>query len=234
MANFVNITLDTIAPTGVSVFINGNVEKTTSTAVSLTVGCADEDLSGYQMKIWGTADAPTEESASWETYQQTKNITLSSGDGLKTVYVKVRDDVWNESAAASDTITLYEKLPSIIGLSVNKSRISLVEGKNVTIGNFTVDENISEIKIMLVQNSNDSYDSATNVIIPTTNGSGIESDSGVLPCKNGVLHTEGVVDSVIGLSFSIYAADINNVSPGDGVKIVKVFVRSAETGSWSV
>ncbi len=234
MANYVNIILDTIGPSGVSVLINGNDDKAITTAVTLTIGCSDADLSGYQMKIWGTADAPTENGASWETYQATKNVVLPAGDGIKTVYVKVRDDVWNESATVSDTITLYEKLPSIIGLSVNKSKLSLIEGQNLTLGNFTVDENVDAIKVMIVQNSNDAHDAATNIAIPVANGSKIETDNGDLTCIDGVLKAEELVDCALGISFDIYASDINSVSPGDGVKIVKVFVRSAETGSWSV
>ncbi len=234
MANYVNIILDTIGPSGVSVLINGDADKAITTAVTLSIACADSDLTGYQMKIWGTADAPSEAEAIWETYQATKNVTLPSGDGLKTVYVKVRDDVWNESATASDTITLYEKLPSVTRLSVNKSKLSLVEGMNITSGNFLVDENIDALKIMLVQNGNDTHDAATNIAIPVTNGSKITTDNEDLPCIDGVLKTEKFVDCVLGIGFDIYADDINSVSPGDGVKIIKVFVRSAETGRWSI
>ncbi|MBQ7962066.1 MAG: hypothetical protein IJ289_05645 [Clostridia bacterium] len=234
MANYVNIILDTIGPSGVSVLINGDADKAITTAVTLTIGCSDADTSGYQMKIWGTADVPSEADAAWETYQTSKNVTLSAGDDLKTVYVKVRDDVWNESATASDTITLYEKLPSIIGLSVNKSKLSLVDGMNLTSGSFSVDENIDAIKIMIVQNANDAHNAATNIAIPVTHGSKIETDNGDLACTDGVLSAEQQVGSELGLGFVLYAQDISSVVPGDGVKIVKVFVRSAETGSWSV
>ncbi len=233
MANYVNITLDTVAPAGVSVLVNGDAEKTTSSAVTLTIAC-EEAADGYQMKIWGTADAPTENSALWETYQATKNVVLPAGDGLKTVYVKVRDDVWNESAPVSDAITLYEKLPSVAGLSVNTSKISLVNGKNVTSGHFGFDENIDAVKIMIVQNVNDAHDTPTNIAIPRTNGSGMSNDNEQGTLSDAVLECEGMIDCVGIVYFDIYAADIASVAPGDGIKIVKVFVRSAETGSWSV
>ena len=45
---------------------------------------------------------------------------------------------------------------------------------------------------------------------------------------------EEIVNCVHGIIFNIYADDINSVSPGDGIKIIKVFVRSAETGKWSI
>lgn len=233
MANYVNITLDTVAPAGVSVLLNGDAEKTTSSAVTLTIAC-EEAADGYQMKIWGTADSPTENDAVWETFQNTKNVVLPAGDGLKTVCVKVRDDVWNESATASDTIMLYEKLPSVVGLSVNTSKISLVNGKNVTSGNFGFDENIDAVKIMLVRNVNDAHDTPTNIAIPRTNGSGMSNENEQGSVSETVLESEGIIDCVGLVCFDIYAADIASVAPGDGIKIVKVFVRSAETGSWSV
>lgn len=233
MANYVNITLDTIGPAGVSVLINDDADKVTSTSATLTISCEDADLSGYQMKIWGTADAPTESDALWETFQEEKDITLSSGDGLKTVFVKVRDDVWNESATVSDTVTLYEKLPSIIGLSVNKSKLSLVEGQRVTVGSFGIDEDIDAVRVMIVQNVNDTYDAPTNVSIPVTNGSKIynENDETV---SGAFLEAESTLNNVQLVYFDICAADISAVAPGDGVKIVKVFVRSAANGNWSV
>ena len=234
MANYINIILDTIGPSGVSVKINGDADKAITTAVTLAIACADTDLTGYQMKIWGTADVPTETDAIWETYQTTKNVTLSSGDGLKTVYVKVRDDVWNESATASDTITLYEKVPSIVSFSVNSSRISLVNGKNIISGAFYSDENVDAVKLMIVDNVNARHDSPSNIAIPKNAGSELYDDNNDATESEAVLELEGRVNKEIGFNYTIHASDIVAVAPGDGVKILKAFVRSAETGNWSV
>ena len=80
MAGYFNITLDTTGPSGVSVKINGDAVRTTSTAVTLDITCADSDTTGYQMKIWGDiGDTGLSESdASWETFANSKNVTLSS------------------------------------------------------------------------------------------------------------------------------------------------------------
>lgn len=234
MANYINIILDTIGPSGVSVKINGDADKAITTAVTLAIACADTDLTGYQMKIWGTADVPTETDAIWETYQTTKNVTLSSGDGLKTVYVKVRDDVWNESATASDTITLYEKVPSIVSFSVTSSRISLVNGKNIISGAFYADENVDAVKLMIVDNVNARHDSPSNIAIPKNAGSELYDDNNDATESEAVLELEGRVNKEIGFNYTIHASDIVAVAPGDGVKILKAFVRSAETGNWSV
>ena len=234
MANYINIILDTIGPSGVSVKINGDADKAITTAVTLAIACADTDLTGYQMKIWGTADVPTETDAIWETYQTTKNVTLSSGDGLKTVYVKVRDDVWNESATASDTITLYEKVPSIVSFSVTSSRISLVNGKNIISGAFYADENVDAVKLMIVDNVNARHDSPSNIAIPKNAGSELYDDNNDATESEAVLELEGRVNKEIGFNYTIHASDIVAVAPGDCVKILKAFVRSAETGNWSV
>lgn len=236
MANYVNLTLDTIGPAGVSVKINGDEEKTTSTAVSLAITCSDADLTGYQMKIWGTATAPEEADAAWESYQEEKNVTLSDSDGIKTIYVKVRDDVWNESVTASDTISLNSKVPAV-NFRIVDSKISLVSGKNTAGGNFGFDENIDAAKIMIVSDINARHDDDTNIRIPVTNGSFMfkDDDSLLTKEKEGYLEFENNICDKDYLNYYIIRAeDIAAVSPGDGVKILKLFVRSAETGSWSV
>lgn len=236
MANYVNLTLDTIGPAGVSVKINGDEERTTSTAVSLAITCSDADLTGYQMKIWGTAAAPEESDAAWESYQEEKNITLSSSDGIKTVYVRVRDDVWNESVTVSDTIVLYTELPSV-NFSIVDSKISLVSSKNLAGGNFGFDENIDAAKIMIVTDINARHDDETNIRIPATNGSFIYKDDSSLLTKQreGYLEFENILCDKDYLHYCIiFAEDIAAVAPGDGIKIIKVFVRSATSGNWSV
>ncbi len=237
MANYINLTLDTIAPSGISVLLNGGVTSTTSTAVTLGIECAEaEQNSDYQMKIWGTASAQTEAEAQWETFQNTKQITLPAGDGTKTVYVKVRDDVWNESATVSDSISFYGKIPTV-NVSANVSKLSFVNGKNVTMLNFVLDEECSEIKVMIVNNINDAHNASTNIAIPTANGSYLDfNDSTYQSQSNTLEYAVSGNDNfqpVLGQFATIYAADIAQASPGDGVKIVKVFVKSAVSGNWS-
>lgn len=237
MANYVKITLDTIGPSGVSVLINGDADKITSTAATLTISCSDTDLTGYQMKIWGTAAAPTESDAVWETYQAEKNVTFSSGDGQKTVYVKVRDDVWNESATATDTVLLVTKVPVVTNMTTDVSKISLVQRKDSFRLDFYFDENISTAKVMIVQDVNAPHNAPSNVLIPCAAGSviyhsdtdfGDEIETDYLELTNGEYSSTGYV------TCSIYAEDITSVAPGDGVKIIKAYVKSAATGSWSI
>ena len=106
MASYFNLVLDTLAPQGLTVKLNNGSQYTTSKNVTLSISVSDTSTSGYQMKVWGIDGASSEDSASWETFASTKSIALPTGDGLNTVYVKERNDVCNETAAASATITL--------------------------------------------------------------------------------------------------------------------------------
>ncbi|CZT57901.1 hypothetical protein [Solibaculum mannosilyticum] len=130
MASYFNLTLDTLAPAGLTVTLNDGAEYTTSASVTLKLKLTDSTTTGYQMKIWGIDGVDDEGSASWETYAAQKSITLVSGDGLKTVHVKVRDDVGNESAESSDTITLDTAIPAVTVTGPDKSKISKVATYN--------------------------------------------------------------------------------------------------------
>ena len=139
MASFFKLTLDTLAPSGLSVSINSGATTCTSRAVTLSVSVSDSDTTGYQIKIWGIDGVSAESAASWETFTGSKSITLTDGDGLKTVYVKVRDDVGNETAAVSDSITLNTSVPVVTIVGPDRSKISKVSGYNSAAISFTVD-----------------------------------------------------------------------------------------------
>lgn len=234
MSNYVRITLDTIGPSGVSAEINGDETVVTSTAVTLTVECEDENTEGYQMKIWGVEGALTPEEAVWETYRTEKNVTLPAGDGLKTVSVIVRDDVWNESVVVTDTVTLNTKVPRVESLTVTNSKISFADGRNITTGVFWADEPVDAVKVMLVQDVNATHNNPSNCAILRTNGSYLSDEADGCVYSTESLEGTGNVDTVHGFEFVLYAADVAAASPGDGVKIIKAFVRSKANGNWSV
>lgn len=147
MASYFNLILDTLAPAGVSIIINDGAEYTTTQAVTLEISTSDSDTTGYQMKIWGIDGAETEPEASWETYTASKSVNLVTGDGQKTVYVKVRDDVMNESATVSSIITLNTTVPTVTIGSVDVTRISKTEPKNVSTFTFSSDTAFTEYKV---------------------------------------------------------------------------------------
>lgn len=219
MASYFNLTLDTTAPGGVTLSINDGALYATSTAVTLKISVEDSPTTGYQMKVWGVEGVDSETAASWENFSTSKSVNLTSGDGLKTVYIKVRDDVGNESAQVSDTITLNTAVPVVTITGPDKSKISKVTGFNTSIINFTSDVAFEEYKVCVVPQNNSTQDAGT--IIGTTNGSINTSGS------------DGDYPASENIQVTINGADLEVASSGDGVKIVKVFVRNA-AGTWSV
>lgn len=219
MASFFHLTLDTLAPSGLGVKLNDDALYTTAPGVTLKLTLGDADTTGYQMKIWGVDGVADEAAAAWETYAAEKAITLPAGDGLKTVYVKVRDDVGNESAAVSDSITLDTAVPVVSITGPDRSKVSKVGGFDRAAISFTASVAFEEYKVCVVPATN-SIQSA-GVVIPTTGGS--ENTSG----------TAGGYAANTNINVTIKGADLESASAGDGVKIVKVFVRSA-AGTWSV
>lgn len=219
MASFFNLTLDTLAPTGLAVSLNDSAEYTTSATVTLSVEVEDSPTTGYQMKIWGINSAENEEDASWETYTSSKSITLISGDGQKTVYVKVRDDVGNETSAVTDTIILDTKVPSVTITGPDKSKISKVATFNESRFSFSADVAFEEYKVCVVPQNSSTQEAGQ--VIPTTAGSTNTSGS------------DGDYEASTPIQVMINGTDLETASGGDGVKIIKVFVRTA-AGTWSV
>lgn len=217
MANYFNLTLDTTAPSGVSISINSGAEYTTSASVSLAIACSDTDKTGYQMKIWGISGKATENDATWETFASSKTVELPTGDGLKTVYVKIRDDVYNESTAGSANITLNTAVPGVTITGPDVTRISKTAPKNVCSFSFMSDTAFTEYKVKVVSSINALHDSG--VLIGTTGGSTNMSGSGEYEAETAV-------------NCSINGVDLETASAGDGEKIVKVFVKTA-VGIWS-
>lgn len=218
MASYFNLVLDTLAPQGLTVKLNNGSQYTTSKNVTLNISVSDTSTSGYQMKVWGIDGSSSEDSASWETFASTKSIALSTGDGLKTVYVKVRDDVCNETAAASATITLDTSVPAVTIIGPDVSRISKTAPKNVATFSFTSDVAFTEYKIKVVPSKSSLHDAGT--LIGTANGSTNMNATGTFKASTAI-------------SCKIYGKDLEIASSGDGEKIIKVFVKNAH-GTWSV
>lgn len=217
MASYFNLILDTLAPSGLSLVINSGAQYTTSAEVQLTIGCSDSDTIGYQMKIWGINGVATEGAASWETYATTKNVTLPSGDGLKTIYIKVRDDVYNETSAVSATITLNTAIPTVTITGPDVSKVSKVSPKNVAAFSFVADCEFVEYKVKVVPSVSSLENAGTT--IGKSNGSTNMSGTGTFEANKAI-------------SCTITGADLEAASAGDGSKIIKVFVKNS-AGTWS-
>lgn len=218
MASYFNLVLDTLAPQGLTVKLNNGSQYTTSKNVNLSISVSDTSTSGYQMKVWGIDGASSEDNATWETFAATKSIALPTGDGLKTVYVKVRDDVCNETAAVSATITLDTSVPAVTIIGPDVLRISKTAPKNVATFSFTSDVAFTEYKIKVVPSKSSLHDAG--ILIGTANGS-----------TN--MNATGTFKASAAITCKIYGKDLEAASSGDGEKIIKVFVKNAH-GTWSV
>lgn len=219
MASFFNLILDTLAPAGLALKLNNGATYATSNTVTATITLTDETKTGYQMKLWGIQAAATEADASWETFAASKSIVLPDGDGLKTVSIKVRDDVGNESATVTASITVNTAVPVVTITGPDKTRISKVSGFDTCAFSFTSDVGFEEYTVRVVPSTSSLHDAGTQ--IPTTGGS--TNTSG----------TAGGYKKATAINVTIKGADLATASSGDGTKIIKVFVKNA-AGTWSV
>lgn len=214
MASYFNLTLDTLAPTISSFSINDGAAVTTSRNVTLKITSAD----AAAMKIWGIDGVANEASATWETFAATKDVTLTSGDGNKTVYIKVRDSVYNESSASSDTITLSTAIPTITITGPDVNVISEQSGKNVATFSFTSSMALKAWKVKLVPSNSSAQDAGTQ--IPTTAGS--TNMTGTTLAANTAKQC------------TINGTDLNTAAGGvDGTYVIKVFGQASANDLWS-
>lgn len=214
MASYFNLTLDTLAPSITAFSINSGAAVTTSRNVTLSITAEG----AASMKIWGIDGVGTEQAASWETFASTKSVTLTSGDGTKTVYIKVRDSVYNESAASSDTITLSTAIPTITITGPDVNVISEQSGKNVATFSFSSSMALKAWTVRLVPSNASAHDAGTQ--IPTTGGS--TNMSGTTLAANTSRECK------------IYGADLSSAAGGtDGTYIIKVFGQASTNDLWS-
>lgn len=232
MANYFNLTLDTVAPVSPSLVLAGGVGVINTQLITATIGTTDKSTTGYTMKIWGSLDLAqaksdglvsssaedtTEQSAQWVTFASSKQLKLAAGDGPKTIYLKLRDDVYNISAQVSKSITLDTAAPIITITGPDVTKISKQSGKNICTFSFTADCDITEYKVKVVTSASASH--TTGVTIGTANGS------------TNMVGTDVKADKAV--TCTINGADLELASSGDGAKIIKVFAKDA-AGNWSV
>lgn len=214
MASYFSLTLDTLAPTISAFTINGGATVTTSASVTLNITSAD----AAAMKIWGINGVASEAAATWETFASSKSVTLTSGDGSKTVYIKVRDSVYNESSTSSATITLSTAIPTITITGPDVSVISEQSGKNIATFSFSSSMALKAWKVKLVPANNSAHDAGTQM--GTAGGS-----------TNMTGTTKAANTSV---ECKIYGSDLSTAASGvDGTYIIKVFGQASANDLWS-
>ena len=126
------ITLDTTKPT-VNLSITGKGDTpsthTDDTSVTLSISASDATSGEEYMMIANTVDFS---GSSWVSYNNSKEWSLNSGDGEKTVYIKVKDRAGKISDITSDSITLDTTSPSSLSIQIDSDQ-SYTNQTNVTL-----------------------------------------------------------------------------------------------------
>lgn len=219
MASYIFLTLDTTAPGSLTLAVGQGQAQVSVSAQTLHIGCGDTDKTGYQMKIWGDITAAaTEAAASWESYAAEKQVVLSSGDGLKTIYVKVRDDVYNESAQVSASVALNTAVPTVTVTGPDNSHISKDTVRNQAVVSFMADADFTEYTVRSVPNIDS--DHTAGMQLGELGGTGsFEANKAI-----SVTITGG----------NLYEASAFATSSGENQRhTVKVFVKTP-AGVWSI
>jgi multicopper oxidase len=102
-----SITLNTTAPTG-TIVINDGAAFTNKQTAKLALTGTDVGAPVAQMQF--SKDGINY--FAFEPFATTRTVTLTPGDGLKTIFVRFKDSAGNISAPVSDTITLDMTAPT--------------------------------------------------------------------------------------------------------------------------
>jgi hypothetical protein len=226
MVNYIEVYLDTTAPATPTLSLDGGSSFASDLFVDCVIGTADGDTTGYEMKIWGSVDLlndgtvqATEGASDWITYSETKQIKITDTNDTKTINIKIRDKVHNESGITSQTIA-YDSTKPVIQTSLpDVDRIGTTTDKNVVNFSFTVDTPFIEYRVKTVNIAGADEIAGTQIL--TTNGSINTSGLGTFDA------------TVTPINVTIYGLDLQTASSGDSTKIIKVFVREYEGAEWT-
>jgi hypothetical protein len=229
------LVLDTLGPQAVTLLLDaGGPNFTMDRVVTAIPGTSSTDA--VLMKIWGDVDnaadanvQTTEAASSWVAYGN-RDITVATGDGVKTINIRLRDDVGNTSSVATDTITLDTTAPTVTIDAGPSSTAGGTPPKISKVGGFDdgsitwhADSDIQAYKIKFVPSTG--ADQSQGTTIPTAGGStnvNVTSDGSVK-----VAAATQVTSHVKGTDLDTAAAN------GDGTKQLKIFVQDM-AGNWSV
>jgi hypothetical protein len=222
-ANF-TLTLDTTGPAGVAGSINAGATYATSRDVALGPTTTDPDTTGYQIKIWGDVDLAfdaniqdTEAHSTWITLTASMAVRLSTGDASKTLTWRLRDDVFNESATATDSITLDTTVPVVtLDSGPTPAKISKIATKRTSTVTWHTDVHVQAYKVKVVPSSSSIHTAGTQ--IPTTGGS--------------TNVTGGATNAATTVTTNIDGADLETAG-AEGNNVVKIFAQD-DAGNWSV
>jgi hypothetical protein len=227
MASFFKLVLDTTAPLNPVFQIEGGLPITGDRLVEIMLKVDDETVTGYQFKIWGDVDPtfsadiqPEEEDSNWinlETAEHLLNAELSEGDGAKTLFCQIRDDVWNYTEVLEASIELDTSIATITitsGPSVPK--ISLDPAKTTATATFKANEDLVAWEVRVVPNSGSTHE-----------------DGEVVGSGGGSTGAGGELEAETNEELVLKGTDLVGAGMVEGDNVIKVFGQN-KAGNWSV
>ena len=112
-----SVILDTMAPSSLSIAVNGGAAMTNSTKVSLVLGATDLTSGVSDMAlsengvVWGN----------WMPYTSKMTYTLSDQNGPRQIYFKVRDKAGNLAEPTNTSIMLDTVAPTGVSVVINNN-----------------------------------------------------------------------------------------------------------------
>ncbi|GJQ47880.1 MAG: hypothetical protein HKUEN01_02660 [Candidatus Kuenenia stuttgartiensis] len=106
--------------------INNDASSTTSRTVTLN------NMATGSPTQYMASESSSFSDASWQTYSVSPSFTLSSGNGNKTVYFKVKNSANTESSVVSDSITLSESTSCTAAVSSGQWKGEYYNNKNLS------------------------------------------------------------------------------------------------------
>lgn len=222
------LVLDTAPPVNPGLLLNGGATVTGAREVTVTLSSADY-LTGSRdvtwMRLWGDVDPlgdpqvhPLEADSGWLPFDPDYAVRLSDGSGRKTVRARLRDDVCNDTVEFSAFIDLDLTSPVVqMVTAVDRSRISKVAPCATALFTWQSTRPFDRYEVRVVPNIGSPH--GAGVVIGTAHGSA--NTTGV-----------GAFEALVPMPTTIHGADLEIASPGDTVKVIKVFVRDLD-GVWS-
>ena len=240
------IVLDTVLPTVTSASINGGAATATSTSVTLALGASDDRSGLSQYQLSETADFSGETTTSWTAWTPTPGYTLSTGDGTKTVYARVKDAAGNVSTEAMlnhDSITLDAAGPTFSSGVVLAGGAGTTTGTTVSLAISATDAGSSVAQYRLSEAADFTGGTTTGwtpVPLPTTctlsTGDGLKTIYVQLKDANGNMSTEATLnhDSIMldaqGPTFSS-AVVLGGGAAATGTTSVSISISATDAGS---
>ncbi|VVB85693.1 Cell surface glycoprotein [uncultured archaeon] len=113
-----------LPPSSLSIVINNGVVYINSTSVMLSVSAVNTTQISFSNDNMTWSE--------WDPFAITNSWTLTSGDGLKTVYFRARNDM-GEASPVSDTIILDTTKPVVTDLTLNTTSPKLNDAVNISV-----------------------------------------------------------------------------------------------------